>query len=82
MSDVRAGRSGPGPGRVLRRALFGAVLLALLVLIGACVRVWQVARTDDRRPVDMIVVLGALRKKNGRQPRSGIFTPISRMCRR
>lgn len=59
MSDVRAGRSGPGFGRVLRRALFGALLVALLVLAGAGVRVWQVARTDDRRPVDMIVVLGA-----------------------
>lgn len=56
MAEVRGG---PGFGRGLRRTIFGALLVALLVLVGTGVAVWQVARTDDRRPVDMIVVLGA-----------------------
>ncbi|MFR9729414.1 YdcF family protein [Saccharopolyspora sp. MS10] len=47
------------PGRVLRRAALGSVLMLLLLLGGTGFRVWQVARSDDRRPVDMIVVLGA-----------------------
>lgn len=33
--------------------------MALLVGAGTAFRVWQVARDDDRRPVDMVVVLGA-----------------------
>ncbi|GAA4613783.1 YdcF family protein [Saccharopolyspora hordei] len=37
----------------------GALLLVLLVIGGTAFRVWQVARVDDRRPVDIVVVLGA-----------------------
>jgi uncharacterized SAM-binding protein YcdF (DUF218 family) len=39
--------------------VFGFVLVAFLVMGGTAFRVWQVARDDDRRPTDMIVVLGA-----------------------
>lgn len=59
MAEVYGRRSGPGFGRGLRRTIFGVVLVAVLVLAGTGIRVWQVARTDDRQPVDMIVVLGA-----------------------
>ncbi|MPZ64659.1 MAG: YdcF family protein [Pseudonocardiaceae bacterium] len=41
------------------RVVIGAVLIAALVVAGTLFRVWQVARTDDRSPADMIVVLGA-----------------------
>jgi uncharacterized SAM-binding protein YcdF (DUF218 family) len=37
----------------------GVVLIAALVIGGTGFRVWQVARTDDRSPADMVVVLGA-----------------------
>lgn len=39
--------------------MFGVVVMAVLVGAGTAFRVWQVARADDRRPVDMVVVLGA-----------------------
>jgi uncharacterized SAM-binding protein YcdF (DUF218 family) len=52
-------RRSSGVGRFIRRTVFGAVLVALLVGGGTAFRVWQVARADDRRPVDMVVVLGA-----------------------
>ncbi|WP_344677871.1 YdcF family protein [Saccharopolyspora taberi] len=60
MNTSRAGRS-PGSrwGTIVRRALIGALLVALLVGGGTAFRVWQVARDDQRRPVDMVVVLGA-----------------------
>lgn len=45
--------------RMLRRAVLGAVLMLLLVMGGTGFRVWQVARADDRQPVDMVIVLGA-----------------------
>jgi uncharacterized SAM-binding protein YcdF (DUF218 family) len=45
--------------RWLLRAVVGAVLVAGLVIGGTAFRVWQVARVDDRRPVDVVVVLGA-----------------------
>lgn len=45
--------------RWIRRLLVGALLAALLVVAGTAVRVWQVARIDDRTPADAIVVLGA-----------------------
>lgn len=45
--------------RALRRAVVGAVLMLLLVVGGTGFRVWQVARADDRQPVDIVVVLGA-----------------------
>ena len=43
----------------MRRTFFDIFLVALLVVAGTGFRVWQVARADDRRPVDMAVVLGA-----------------------
>ncbi len=41
------------------RLLLGALLVALLIVAGTAVRVWQVARIDDWAPADAIVVLGA-----------------------
>lgn len=41
------------------RVVVGAVVVALLLVGGTAVRVWQLGRVDERRPVDMIVVLGA-----------------------
>lgn len=41
------------------RLLVGAVLTALVILGGTAFRVWQVARVDDNRRVDAVVVLGA-----------------------
>ncbi|MCI2420936.1 YdcF family protein [Saccharopolyspora sp. K220] len=44
---------------MLGRVVVGALLVGLLVVGGTAFRVWQVARADDRRPVDIVVVLGA-----------------------
>lgn len=41
------------------RLLLGSVLVAAVVVGGTAVRVWQVARTDDRQRADTAVVLGA-----------------------
>jgi uncharacterized SAM-binding protein YcdF (DUF218 family) len=41
------------------RLLVGAVLVATFLVGGTAFRVWYVARADDRRPVDAVVVLGA-----------------------
>jgi uncharacterized SAM-binding protein YcdF (DUF218 family) len=41
------------------RIVLGALVVALLLVGGTAVRVWQLGRTDERQPVDMIVVLGA-----------------------
>src|SRR5829696_8779180 len=41
------------------RVCAGVVLMAALVVGGTAFRVWQVARTDDRRAADIVVVLGA-----------------------
>lgn len=41
------------------RLVAGALVLAALIVGGTAFRVWQVARVDDRRPVDAVVVLGA-----------------------
>jgi uncharacterized SAM-binding protein YcdF (DUF218 family) len=41
------------------RLIVGAVLIAALVVGGTAFRVWQVARVDDRQPVDAVIVLGA-----------------------
>lgn len=41
------------------RVVIGAMLITALVFGGTLIRVWQVARTDDRSPADIIVVLGA-----------------------
>jgi uncharacterized SAM-binding protein YcdF (DUF218 family) len=48
-----------GAGGWLRRALIGGLLISAIVVGGTAFRVWQVARVDDRRPVDVVVVLGA-----------------------
>lgn len=41
------------------RLLVGAVVVAAFLVGGTAFRVWYVARADDRRPVDAVVVLGA-----------------------
>lgn len=41
------------------RVVLGTVLVAALVVGGTAFRVWQVARVDDRSPVDIVLVLGA-----------------------
>lgn len=46
-------------GRFLGKAVGAVALAATLVTAGAAVHIWRVARTDDRRPSDAIVVLGA-----------------------
>lgn len=54
----------PRSGRVgvvgwLGRVIVGSVVLGALVVGGTAVRVWQVARIDDLRRADVLVVLGA-----------------------
>ena len=46
-------------GLTLSRVVLGALLVVALVVGGTAFRVWQVARQDDRRPVDFVMVLGA-----------------------
>jgi uncharacterized SAM-binding protein YcdF (DUF218 family) len=41
------------------RVVVGALLVAVFLVAGTALRVWYVARVDDRRPVDAVVVLGA-----------------------
>lgn len=41
------------------RVVLGAVVIALVLVGGTAFRVWQLGRVDERRPVDMILVLGA-----------------------
>ncbi|MDN5917524.1 MAG: YdcF family protein [Pseudonocardia sp.] len=41
------------------RIVIGALLMAVAVVGTTALRVWQVARIDDQRPVDAVVVLGA-----------------------
>jgi uncharacterized SAM-binding protein YcdF (DUF218 family) len=41
------------------RVLVGALVVAAFLVGGTAFRVWYVARADDRRPVDVVVVLGA-----------------------
>ncbi|GAA5069861.1 YdcF family protein [Nocardia callitridis] len=50
---------GFGVLRWVRRLLVGAVLMALVLVGGTAIRVWQVARIDDYSKADAIVVLGA-----------------------
>jgi uncharacterized SAM-binding protein YcdF (DUF218 family) len=45
--------------KTFRRVVGGVLLLILLVVGGTALRVWAVARGDDRRVSDVIVVLGA-----------------------
>lgn len=51
------------PGRArphwILRIVLGTVVVAVVVVGATAFRVWQVARVDDRRPVDAVVVLGA-----------------------
>jgi len=49
----------PTGTRWLGRTLLGALLIALLVVGGTAFRVWDVARGDSARRVDMVLVLGA-----------------------
>jgi uncharacterized SAM-binding protein YcdF (DUF218 family) len=49
----------PGRPRWLLRVALGVLLVAGLIVGGTAFRVWQLARVDDRRPVDVVVVLGA-----------------------
>lgn len=61
-SEAPTERLRPPPGRRFgwfSRLVIGAVVLAVLIVGGTAFRVWQVARVDDRRPVDAVVVLGA-----------------------
>lgn len=51
--------AGVTPVRWVARLLLGALLIGLLIVGGTAFRVWQVARVDDRRAVDAVVVLGA-----------------------
>lgn len=57
----RASRRGFGAAlwRWTTRLFLGAILLAVVLVGGTAVRVWQVARIDDYTPADAIVVLGA-----------------------
>ncbi|KMS92357.1 YdcF family protein [Prauserella rugosa] len=45
--------------RWIRRAVAGVVLIAVVLVAGTALRVWHVARADERQPADAIVVLGA-----------------------
>ncbi|MBD8505600.1 YdcF family protein [Hoyosella sp. G463] len=45
--------------RWIGRFVIGAILIALVVVLGTAGRVWQVARMSDNGPADAIVVLGA-----------------------
>jgi uncharacterized SAM-binding protein YcdF (DUF218 family) len=56
---ARPERRPAGPLTWLVRLVVGTVVMGLLVVGGTAFRVWQVARVDDRRPVDAVVVLGA-----------------------
>ncbi|WP_305091825.1 YdcF family protein [Prescottella sp. R16] len=46
-------------GRWISRLIVGAVVIGVILVGGTAARVWQVARIDDTRPADAIVVLGA-----------------------
>lgn len=45
--------------RWVRRLIVGTLLVGIVLVAGTAVRVWQVARTDDKSAADAIVVLGA-----------------------
>ncbi|WP_170312872.1 YdcF family protein [Prescottella subtropica] len=48
-----------GVGRWIGRLIAGVVVIGVILVAGTATRVWQVARIDDTRPADAIVVLGA-----------------------
>lgn len=45
--------------RILRRLVLGVLMVGALVVGGTGFRVWQVARYDDTRTADVVLVLGA-----------------------
>lgn len=63
--DPPPGRRPTAPGPVRSgmtwgaRLLVGALVMVLAVVGVTALRVWQVARVDDQRPADAVVVLGA-----------------------
>ena len=66
MQDRPAPRSEPEPRgfgstvlRWIRRLFVGTLLMAVVLVGGTAVRVWQVARISDESKADAIVVLGA-----------------------
>ncbi len=46
-------------GRWVVRLLVGGLLIGVMIIGGTAFRIWQVARVDNRQPVDAVVVLGA-----------------------
>ncbi len=56
---VRVGRRRWSLGGLIARLIALVVVVALLFVATTAVRVWWTARSDDRRPSDAIVVLGA-----------------------
>jgi uncharacterized SAM-binding protein YcdF (DUF218 family) len=56
---VRTGRRRPSFSGLVARLVALIVLAALLFIAIVAVRIWWTARSDDRRPSDAIVVLGA-----------------------
>jgi len=48
-----------GVPRWVSRIVLGSLAIGLVLISGTAVRVWQVARIDDRSPSDALVVLGA-----------------------
>lgn len=55
----RPPRRRPGVLAWIGRIVVGTLVIAVLIVGGTAFRVWQVARVDDRRAVDAVVVLGA-----------------------
>lgn len=58
-STTPAARPRRGVRTWLLRIVAGAVLMGVLTVAATAFGVWEVARVDDRRPVDAVVVLGA-----------------------
>jgi len=48
-----------GVRRWVSRIVLGSLAIGLVLIGGTALRVWQVARIDDRSPADALVVLGA-----------------------
>lgn len=59
MSEAPTTRIGRPRVRWALRIVVGAVLVAAVLVGGTAFRVWQVARVDDTRSADAVVVLGA-----------------------
>jgi uncharacterized SAM-binding protein YcdF (DUF218 family) len=65
MGPVNGSVTWPVIRRWLVRGVLGGLLVALLVVGGTALRVWQYGRIDDREHADVILVLGAA-EYNGR----------------